>query len=77
MVKETVLCIKRSELPGTWLKEQSVVPMSLDLFVNYCSKAGFKFIDRKLAESRPDIKQIRRCCTCSDEITLYNMKLLC
>jgi predicted NUDIX family phosphoesterase len=58
MVKETVLCIKRSELPGTWLKEKSVVPMSLDLFVNYCDKAGFKFIDRELAERQPDLKQI-------------------
>ena len=55
---ETVLCIKRSELPGTWLKEKSLVPMSLDIFVNYCGNAGFKFIDRELAERQPELKQI-------------------
>ena len=56
--KETVLCIKKTELPEAWLKERSVIPMSLDLFVNHCTKADFKFIDREQAENNTDFKQI-------------------
>jgi predicted NUDIX family phosphoesterase len=56
--KETVLCIKRSLLPETWLKDKSTVPMSLDFFAEICRKAGFEFIDRKTAEKQTDFKQI-------------------
>ncbi|MBU8848415.1 MAG: phosphoesterase [Desulfobacterales bacterium] len=55
---ETVLCIKRSLLPESWVKEKSIVPLDFDLFISHCSAAGFEFINRSDAEKNPSYKQI-------------------
>lgn len=58
MKKEKVLCIKKQNLPATWVEKSSVVPMNPDSFVKHCEKAGFDFVDRESAEKNPDLKQI-------------------
>lgn len=55
---ETVLCIKKELLPESWVQEKSIVPLDLDLFIENCSSAGFKFINRPDAEKTPSYKQI-------------------
>ena len=55
---ETVLCIKRNLLPRSWTQQKSVVPLELDLFIENCSAAGFKFINRADAEKDTSYKQI-------------------
>ncbi len=56
--KESVLCIKRTDLPESWLLLQSAVPVDGSIFIENCSKAGFKFLDRNDAEKNPAYKQI-------------------
>ncbi len=55
---EKVLCIKRNLLPESWVTQKSIVPLELDSFVKYCSKAGFEFVKRKDAENDSSHKQI-------------------
>ena len=55
---ETVLCIKRNLLPGSWVQQKSVVPLGLDLFIENCSATGFEFINRSDAEKDTSYKQI-------------------
>lgn len=55
---ESVLCIKRNLLPNTWVQKKSIVPLTLDLFIENCIQAGFRFIDRTKAETDPSCKQI-------------------
>ncbi|MFH2060011.1 MAG: phosphoesterase [Pseudomonadota bacterium] len=55
---ETVLCIKRTLLPESWVQQRSVVPMDLKLFITQCTIAGYAFIDRPKAEKDPSHKQI-------------------
>ncbi|OFZ53724.1 MAG: phosphoesterase [Bdellovibrionales bacterium RIFOXYB2_FULL_36_6] len=55
---ETVLCIKRDVLPISWLRNKSVVPLSLDIFIENCSNAGFEFLNRKAVEKDTAYKQI-------------------
>lgn len=55
---EQVLCIKRKRLPQAWVQSRSIIPESLDVFIDECTKAGFQFIDRAAAESDPSLKQI-------------------
>jgi predicted NUDIX family phosphoesterase len=58
MAMETVLCIKKKLLPDSWVQRKSVVPLSLDVFIETCSVSGFEFLNRKMAESNPEYKQI-------------------
>ncbi|MCM2283445.1 MAG: phosphoesterase [Desulfobacula sp.] len=58
MAMETVLCIKRKLLPDSWVQPKSVVPLSLDVFIETCSVSGFEFLNRKVAENDPEYKQI-------------------
>ena len=58
VVAETVLCIKRSLLPKSWVQQRSVVPMDLKKFINHCTAAGYDFIDRPKTEKDPSYKQI-------------------
>ncbi len=55
---ETVLCIKRSMLPGSWVEPRSIVPLDLDVFIETCSISGFEFLNRKDAEKDPEYKQV-------------------
>jgi predicted NUDIX family phosphoesterase len=55
---ESVLCIQRNRLPASWVEQRSVVPSSLDHFIECCSTGGYQFIDRPAAEENPDYKQI-------------------
>lgn len=55
---ESILCIKKKTLPKEWVLKKSIVPLNFALFVEKCSKAGFKFIDRNKAEKDPSYKQI-------------------
>ncbi len=55
---ETILCIKKKLLPESWVQKKSIVPLEFDLFVEHCSAAGFKFIDRSSAEQNTSYKQI-------------------
>ncbi|MCF6246767.1 MAG: phosphoesterase [Desulfobacula sp.] len=56
--KEAVLCIKRNNLPKTWVKQISIVPMDLTDFINKSTAAGFEFIPRSQAETDDSKKQI-------------------
>ncbi len=56
--QEKVLCIKKNLLPESWAQKKSVVPLGLDEFIENCTAAGFKFIDRTDAEKDPSYKQI-------------------
>lgn len=55
---ETVLCIKKDLLPESWVQQTSIVPLDLNGFIETCSAAGFKFINRPDAENDPSYKQI-------------------
>ncbi len=55
---ETVLCIKRNRLPGSWVRQKSVVPLTLADFIETCSSAGFTFVRRPEAEKDPSYQQI-------------------
>lgn len=55
---ESVLCIKRDLLPASWVRQKSIVPLELDEFIDACSRAGFKFVNRPEAEKTPAYKQI-------------------
>ncbi len=55
---ETVLCIKRSALPKSWVQPRSVVPMDLNIFIEKSSRSGFEFLNRKDVEKNPEYKQI-------------------
>lgn len=56
--KEAVLCLRRDLLPETWMEPKSVVPMGLDTFINGCEKSRYEFIERKIAETDPRLKQV-------------------
>lgn len=58
MKNETVLCIRRNQLPDLWVKKTCILPLSLNDFSSHCSKADFKFISRTMAETNPEYKQI-------------------
>ena len=58
IVTETVLCIKKNRLPGTWVRQKSIVPMTMDQFTQQCTNAGFGFIRRADAENDFSYKQI-------------------
>jgi len=55
---ETILCIKRSLLPESWVQTKSILHLDTDLFIKHCSTAGFQFINRRDAEKDPSYKQI-------------------
>lgn len=58
MKNETVLCIRRNQLPDSWARKTSIIPLSLNDFSSHCSKADFKFIPCAIAETNPEYKQI-------------------
>jgi len=56
--KEKILCIRQNRLPAAWMAETAVTPMSLEAFVDICTRAGHQFVDRDLAEQDPQWQQI-------------------
>ncbi|THB81257.1 MAG: phosphoesterase [Desulfobacteraceae bacterium] len=56
--KESVLCIRRNDLPDTWVEKKSIIPMDLDSFCTVGQSAGFQFMDRGRVEADPSLKQI-------------------
>jgi predicted NUDIX family phosphoesterase len=58
MQKEKVLCIHKPDLPASWRRKTSIIPVDIDTFITTCSKAGFKFMDRQKAEKDISHKQI-------------------
>lgn len=56
--KETVLCIRRDRLPAEWMTRTAVVPMDLAAFLIHCTRAGYEFVLRTLAENNPEWQQI-------------------
>ncbi len=57
-IKESVLCIPRANLPGEWTGAGRVLRIDEELFLTTCSIAGFKWVERSIAESDPSLKQI-------------------
>jgi len=55
---EQILCINRAALPGSWVKERTVIPMDLPTFTDQCTQSGFSFAHRPEAEEDPGRKQI-------------------
>jgi len=55
---EKILCIKRDNLPSSWVQKRSVVQLSFNEFTAECTRAGFDFITRRAAEKDPSLKQI-------------------
>jgi len=55
---EKVLCVKRKDLPETWVKPKSIVKLDELNFFKICSHLNFSFIERQLVEKDPDYKQI-------------------
>jgi predicted NUDIX family phosphoesterase len=56
--KEKILCIRQNRLPGAWMAETAVNPMSLDVFVDICTRAGHQFVDRNRAEQDARWQQV-------------------
>ncbi len=56
--KEKILCIKRNLLPEKWMGEKSIVKPEENIFFNICSKTGFQWVERNIAETDPSLKQI-------------------
>lgn len=56
--KEKILCIRQSRLPDAWMAEKAVNPMSLEVFVDICTRAGHQFVDRACAEPDSQWQQV-------------------
>jgi len=56
--QEQVLCIDREALPASWVTQRTVLPMDFSIFTATCTKAGFAFVRRALAEEDRQKKQI-------------------
>lgn len=56
--QESVLCIVKKSLPESWTQPISVVPVSKKTFVEKCSAADYRFVNRAQAETDPSKKQI-------------------
>jgi predicted NUDIX family phosphoesterase len=56
--KEKILCIRQNRLPDAWMAETAVNPMSLEAFVDICTRAGHQFVDRELAEQDAQWQQV-------------------
>lgn len=55
---EAVLCIKKDALPLSWISPRTILNLGIDEFIVTCSKAGFEFLNRKMAEKNSAYKQI-------------------
>ncbi|WP_321492304.1 phosphoesterase [uncultured Desulfobacter sp.] len=56
--QEQVLCIDRETLPPSWVTQRTVLPMDFSTFAATCTKAGFSFVRRGVAEEDRQKKQI-------------------
>ncbi|NWH03899.1 phosphoesterase [Desulfobacter latus] len=56
--QEQVLCINRKRLPQSWVSRRTVLPMHFYTFADTCTKAGFSFVRRGIAEEDRQKKQI-------------------
>lgn len=56
--REKVLCILRDKLPPDWVQTKAATKMRLSDFAKGCTRGGFQFIRRDLAEKDPSLKQI-------------------
>ncbi len=56
--KEKILCIPQNRLPAAWMAETAVNPMSLEAFVDICTRAGHQFVDRACAEQDARWQQV-------------------
>jgi len=57
-LQEKVLCIRRSNLPDSWVGKRSIIKTDETLFFDTCEKAGFIFMDRGFVEKDSSLKQI-------------------
>jgi predicted NUDIX family phosphoesterase len=48
--REKILCIRQDRLPDAWMARTAVAPMPLSEFVDVCTRAGHRFMDRAVAE---------------------------
>jgi predicted NUDIX family phosphoesterase len=55
---ETILCMKRTDLPVQWLGETAKVPMDETIFRMHCARIPFYWIKRSVAEMMPSYKQL-------------------
>ncbi len=56
--KEIILCIKRNLLPGNWVGQKTIAKPGEKEFFDVCSKTGFQWVERDVAETDPSFKQI-------------------
>ncbi|SLM31026.1 conserved hypothetical protein [Desulfamplus magnetovallimortis] len=55
---ESVLCIKRVDLPKDWVGSRSAFKMDEHNFFSTCEAVGFCWVDRNEAESDSSLKQV-------------------
>ncbi len=56
--KEKILCIRQDRLPEAWMARTAVEPMPLSAFVDICTRAGHRFVDRTEAEQDARWQQV-------------------
>ncbi len=56
--KEKILCIKKNLLPMEWIGQKVTLKLEKNTFFDICSKAGYQWIDRDIAETDTSLKQI-------------------
>ena len=56
--REKILCIRRDLLPDVWMARTAVAPMPLSEFVDVCTRAGHRFMDRAEVEQDARWQQV-------------------
>ncbi|MFN2435863.1 MAG: phosphoesterase [Desulfotignum sp.] len=56
--KEKILCIPQNRLPDAWMARTAVEFMPLEAFVDICTRAGHRFVDRASAEKDAQWQQV-------------------